>query len=290
MDNQHEEWITTQEAASRLGVTPARIRQMVSDGNIPGKKIGTKYRGQWQVSAIEIEKRVHLKGVTGTMRVKNRMTLNPITATKKTNYNQALRLMQQNTIKSLPILDSNGELVGIVTQSDMLRAEPSPVTTLGIFEMASLLEKVTMEKIMSQPVMAVDESCSITNAANFMVLNDIGCLPVLRDGKLVGIITDTDIFKTFIEITGGGQTGSKIEARMPDQKGKLAPFIDAFTRAESYIVSVSITYDKDGEHAFVDIKERGGDETKIQEELNKLPDVEIIEFKSSGDDQLYHLG
>jgi acetoin utilization protein AcuB len=238
---------------------------------------------------MEVEKRVHMKGVTGTMRVKNRMTPNPVTATEKTNYNQALRLMQQNKIKSLPILDSRGKLVGIVTQSDMLRAEPSPVTTLSVFEMASLLEKVTMEKIMSRPVLAVDESCSITEAANFMVRNDIGCLPVLRAGKLVGIITDTDIFKTFIDITGGGQAGSRIEARMPDQKGQLAPFIEAFTKADSYIVSVAITYDKDGEHAFVDIKERGGDENKIQEELKKLRDVEIIEFRTSGDDELFQI-
>ena len=147
-----------------------------------------------------------------------------------------------------------------------------------------------MDKIMSRPVLAVDESCSITNAANFMVQNEIGCLPVLRDGKLVGIITDTDIFKTFIEVTGGGQVGSRIEARMVDQKGKLAPIIDAFTRADSYIVSVTITYDIDGEHAYVDIKERGGDESKLRTELGILDDVEIIQFRSSGDDHLYKLG
>jgi acetoin utilization protein AcuB len=288
--NHDDEWITTRDAADRLGVTSARIRQMVSNGDIEGRKLGGKYRGQWQVSSNEIDKRVHMKGVTGTMRVKNRMIPNPVTATEKTNYNQALRLMQQNKIKSLPILDSRGELVGIVTQSDMLRAEPSPVTTLSVFEVASLLEKVTMDKIMSRPVLAVDESCSITNAANFMVRNEIGCLPVLRDGKLVGIITDTDIFKTFIEVTGGGQVGSRIEARMVDQKGKLAPFIDAFTRADSYIVSVTITYDMDGEHAYVDIKERGGDESKLRTELGKLDDVEIIQFRSSGDDHLYKLG
>jgi acetoin utilization protein AcuB len=285
-----DEWITTRDAADRLGVTSARIRQMVSDGEITGKKIGGKYRGQWQVSAKEIEKRVHMKGVTGTMRVKNRMTPNPVTATLKTSYNQALRLMQQNKIKSLPILDSHGNLVGIVTQSDMLRAEPSPVTTLSVYEMASLLEKVTMDKIMSKPVLAIDESCTITEAANYMVINDLGCLPVMRDGKLAGIITDSDIFKTFIDITGGGQAGTRIEARMPDQKGQLAPFIEAFTKADSYIVSVAISYDKDGEHAFVDIKERGGDENKIMEELNKLKNVEVIEFRTSEKDKLYRFG
>jgi acetoin utilization protein AcuB len=284
--NQNESWISTREAATRLGVTAARIRQMVSEGAISGRKIGGKYRGQWQIQASDIDKRIHIKGVTGTMRVKNRMTHNPVTANLKTNYNQALRMMEQNNIKSLPVVNNKGDLVGIVTRSDMLRAEPSPVTTLSVFEMVSLLEKVTMDKIMSNPVYAVKESCSITNAANFMLTNEVGCLPVTHGGKLTGIITDTDIFKTFVEITGGGQTGSRIEARMPDQKGQLVPFIEVFTNADSYIVSVSITYDQDGEHAFVDLKERGGDESLIKQGLTAMGNVETIAFRPSDEDQL----
>jgi acetoin utilization protein AcuB len=289
MANQ-EEWLTTNEASERLGVTTARIRQMVANNQLAGKKMGGKYRGQWLIKASEVDKRVHKKGVTGTMRVRNRMTPNPITANPKTNYNEALRLMQQNNIKSLPILNIRGELIGLVTHKDMLRAEPSPVTSLSVFEIASLLEKVTMDKIMQKPVFVVEETCSITNAANFMLLNEVGCLPVVKDGKLSGIITDTDIFKTFVDITGGGQAGSRIEARMPDQKGQLAPFIEAFSKAGSYIVSVAITYDKDGEHAYVDIKERGGDEALIKTQLDELGNVEIVEFRPSDEDQLLKFG
>lgn len=217
------------------------------------------------------------------------MTHNPVTANLSTNYNQALRLMQQNNIKSIPILDHE-KLVGIVTYSDMLRAEPSPVTTLSVFEVASLLEKVTMDKMMSKPVLAVNEACSITNAASFMVQNNIGCLPVVNEGKLTGIITDTDIFKAFVEITGGGQTGSRIEARVPDQKGMLAPFVSALTKANSYIVSISIIPEKDGEHGIIDLKERGGDETAIRSELDKLGYVEITEFRPSEEDDLLSFG
>jgi acetoin utilization protein AcuB len=285
-----EGWITTQEAAERLGVTSARIRQMIAENQISARKMGTKYRGQWQIKASEIEERIHAKGVTETMRVKNRMTPNPIVASPKTNYNQALRLMQQNHIKHLPVLDSHDKLVGIVTQGDMLRAEPSPVTTLSVFEIASLLEKVTMEKIMTSPVYAVEETCSITNAASFMLANEVDCLPVMRDGKLVGIITDTDIFKTFVEITGGTQAGSRIEARMPDQKGQLAPFIQALSNAGSYIVSVAISYEESGDYGHVDVKERGGDEDQIRAELDKLSDVKIIAFRPSDDDKVLKFG
>lgn len=270
-----EEWIITQEAA---------------ENQVSPKRLGSKYRGHWQIKASELEERIHAKGVTVIIRVKNRMTPNPIVASPKTNYNQALRLMQQNHIKQLPIVDAHDKLVGIVTQGDMLRAEPSPVTTLSVFEIASLLEKVTMEKIMTSPVLAVDEACSITNAASFMLSNDVDCLPVVRDGKLVGIITDTDIFKTFVDITGGTQSGSRIEARMPDQKGQLAPFIQALSNAGSYIVSVAISYEESGDFGYVDVKERGGDDSKIRAALEKLNDVEIIAFRPNDDDKVLNFG
>jgi len=283
-----KEWITTQEAAERLGVTTARIRQMVAEGQINARKMGSKYRGQWQIKSSEIEKRVYEKGVTQAMRVKNRMTPNPITASPKTNYNEALRLMRQNHIRHLPIVDKKGNPVGIVTEGDMLRAEPSPVTTLNVFEIASYLENVTMESLMNSPVLAVDESCSITNAANFMLINEIDSLLVMRDETLVGIITIADIFKTFIEITGGGQSGSRIEAKMPIQKGHLAPFVQALSDAGSFIVSLAIS--NDDEYGYLDVKERGGDEDEMRKELDKLGYVEILSFRQSDSDKLLTFG
>ena len=285
-----KEWITTQEAADRLGVTTARIRQMVAENQISAQKMGSKYRGQWQIKANDIEKLLHLKGVTQAMRVKNRMTPNPIVATLKTNFNEALRLMKLNNIQHLPVVDAKGKPVGIVTQSDMLRTEPSPVTTLNVFEIASYLDNVTMEKIMTSPVLAVDESCSITNAADFMLINKIDSLLVMREENLVGIITIADIFKTFIEITGGGQPGSRIEARIPNQKGHLAPFIQAFSNAGSYIVSLAITTSENNDYGYMDLKERGGNEDDIRKELDKLGYVEIVSFRHSDSDKLLTFG
>ncbi len=224
------------------------------------------------------------------MRVKNRMTPNPIVATLKTNYHEALRLMKQNNIKHLPIMDAKGRPVGIVTQANMLRAEPSPVTTLNVFEIASFLDNVTMDSIMTSPVLAVDEACSITNAANFMLTNKINSLLVMREGTLVGIITIADVFRTFIEITGGGQPGSRIEARLPNQKGHLAPFIQALSNAGSYIVSLTINNDENPEYGYMDVKERGGNEDEIRRELDKLGYVEIVSFRQSESDMLLTFG
>jgi acetoin utilization protein AcuB len=283
------EWITTQEAANRLAVTTARIRQMVAENQLGARKVGGKYRGQWQINSYDVEKRLHEKGVTQTMRVKNRMTPNPIVATLKTNFNEALRLMKQNHIQHLPIVDEVGKPVGIVTQANMLRTEPSPVTTLNVFEIASYLDNVTMDKIMTSPVLAVDESCSITNAANFMLANKIDSLLVMREGALAGIITMTDIFKTFIEMTGGGQPGSRIEAKLPNQKGHLAPFIQALSNAGSYIVSLALS-SNETDYGFWDVKERGGSEDQIREEFDKLGYVEVVSFRQHDSDKLLTLG
>jgi acetoin utilization protein AcuB len=284
------EWITTQEAADRLGVTPARIRQMVAENQLSARKMGSKYRGQWQVKSNEVEKRLHEKGVTQTMRVKNRMTPNPIVANPKTNYNEALRLMKQNQIKHLPIVDAKGKPIGIVTQHNMLRATPSPVTSLNVFEIASFLDNVTMETIMTSPVLAVDEACSITNAANFMLINKIDSLLVMRDETLAGIITIADIFRTFIEITGGDQPGTRIEAKLPNQKGHLAPFIQALSNAGSYIVSLAISNNESPDYGYMDVKERGGNEEEIRKELDKLGYVEIVSFRHSDSDKLLTFG
>ncbi len=220
------------------------------------------------------------------MKVKQRMTPGPITATPKTNYNEAIRLMRENGIQHLPIVDKQGKLVGIVARADMLNAQPSRVTTLSVYEIASLLDTVTMSQIMQKPVLAVEEDCTVANAARFMIDNEIDCLPVMRDDELVGIITDTDIFETFVEVTGGGQAGSRVEVRMPDEKGMLAKIVQAFADAGSYIASVTLSYDEAGEYAYADIKERGGDEHRIREEIDKLEGIDIMEFRPTEEDQL----
>ncbi|MFH1634381.1 MAG: CBS domain-containing protein [Chloroflexota bacterium] len=282
----NSDWITTREAAARLNVTMARVRQMVAEEKLTARKLGGKYRGQWLVKSSDLTQRLQKKGANGTMKVKNRMTHNPIVASPKTTYNEALRLMKENAIKHLPIVDKGDKLVGIVTHSDMLRVEPSPATTLNVYEIVSLLDKMSLDKVMQHPVLTVEESCGIANAAKFMLEHEIGCLPVMRDDKVIGIITDTDIFKTFIEVTGGGQAGSRIEVKVPDQKGLLAPLAQAFSNAGSYIVSVVITYDETGDFAYVNLKERGGSEDAIRDELEKLGVVEIIEFRPGDEDKI----
>ncbi|GEM_PF-26461 len=290
MDN--TTWISTKEAADILGVSTARVRQLVAAGQLSANKLGGKYRGQWMISTSDIINRLSIsgKGESRPMRVKNRMTRAPITAQPKTTYNEALRLMENNNIHHLPIVNKKGRLVGIVSRSDMLEAEPSRVSTLSIFEIASLLDKVTMDQLMSHPVKAINDDCSISEAAHFMLETGVGCLPVMEEDKLVGIITDTDIFKTFVEVTGGGESGTRIEAKLPNVMGQLAGFTQAVTESGGWIVSLAMTYDESGEYFYIDMKERGGDETKLQEELDKMGTVEYVRFSPCSAEQLLEIG
>lgn len=263
---------------------------MLAKDQFTAEKLGGKYRGQWLILAEEVKNRAQSKGVDLNMRVKNKMTRAPITAGLKTTYNEAMQLMEKNSIHHLPILDKKGNLVGIVSHSDMLEAEPSRVSTLSIFEIASLLDKVTMDQLMSRPVLAIEDGCSISEAAHFMLEENVGCLPVMDGDQLVGIITDKDIFKTFVEVTGGGESGTRIEAKLPNVMGQLAGFTKAVTDAGSWIVSLTLTYDDSGDFFFIDMKERGGDEQKIRAEIEKLGSVEFIRFSPCTSDQLLEIG
>jgi acetoin utilization protein AcuB len=148
---------------------------------------------------------------------------------------------------------------------------------------------VTLDEFMSKPVLAVEEECSLAAAARFMIDNEVGCLPVMHGDTLVGIITDTDIFKSFVEFVGGGQPGSRVEVKMPDEKGQLATVLGAMASAGSYIVSVTLFYDQPN-YAVADIKERGGDEKMLREALNKLGTVEVLAFRPASENRLLRFG
>jgi acetoin utilization protein AcuB len=123
-----------------------------------------------------------------------------------------------------------------------------------------------------------------------MLTNKIDSLLIMREGQLVGIVTSADIFRTFVHLTGGSQPGTRIEAKLPNQKGHLAPFIQALSNAGSYIVSLAIDNDQSPDYGYMDVKERGGDEDDIRKELDKLGYVDIISFRHSDSDKLLTFG
>ncbi|MBN1887148.1 MAG: CBS domain-containing protein [Thermoflexales bacterium] len=156
------------------------------------------------------------------MLVKDRMTPQPITIAPDASVAEAFRLIRENKVSYLPVIDKKDKLVGIVTQMDLQRASPSLATTLSIFEANYLLANLKVREVMSSPPITVSEETPIEEAAWVMVKHEIGCLPVMRGEQVVGVITETDIFKAFVQILGGGQAVLRITLRAPDVPGELA--------------------------------------------------------------------
>lgn len=130
-------------------------------------------------------------------RVREWMTPNPITINIDTSLVEAHKLMTDHNIRRLPVLDK-GELVGIVTLGDVRGAEPSEATSLSVWELNYLLSRLEVARIMSEPVITAQPDTSIAEAAEIMLDRRIAGLPVVEDGELVGMITESDIFRMIV--------------------------------------------------------------------------------------------
>ena len=131
--------------------------------------------------------------------VKEWMTHNPITINEDATLPDAHELMKEYSIRRLPVVDKHGKLVGIVSQTDVREAEPSDATTLSIYELNYLLAKLQIKKIMTRNVITLRPDSSIAEAAKIMLDHKIGGLPILDDEKIVGIITESDIFRMVVK-------------------------------------------------------------------------------------------
>ena len=130
--------------------------------------------------------------------VRDWMTVDPVTIDPKKTLPEAQRLMKERRIRRLPVLQ-RGRLVGIVTQGDIRGAEPSEASTLSVFEMHYLLAKLTVEKIMTWEPVTISPDATVRQAAQLMLEHKIGGLPVVDNDKLVGIITESDIFRVLVQ-------------------------------------------------------------------------------------------
>ncbi|HEY43128.1 MAG TPA: CBS domain-containing protein [Anaerolineae bacterium] len=197
------------------------------------------------------------------MLVKDRMTPNPITIKPDTSFTEAFRILRENKIRHLPVMDKKGTLLGIVAQTDLLHASPSSATSLSIFEINYLLANLHISEVMSRPPITVPEDAPLEEAARLMVQKKIGCLPVLRNGNLVGMITETDIFKVFVEVLGGEDASLRVTVRVPDVRGELARVAGVIAKLGGNICSVARFRGEDPEHCFITFRLEGVDEETL---------------------------
>jgi acetoin utilization protein AcuB len=156
------------------------------------------------------------------MLVKNCMTTNPVTINPDMPVAEALSFMRQHNVRRLPILNKKRKLVGMISEKDLLYASPSPATSLSVYEVGYLLSKLKVEEIMTKKVITVSPDAPLEEAARIMADSKIGGLPVVDGDRLVGIITETDVFKTILEMMGARQTGVRLTLHLVDEPGALS--------------------------------------------------------------------
>ena len=172
------------------------------------------------------------------MLVKDRMTQNPVTVSPDTPVSEALNLMRQKKVRRMPVVDRHGHLVGIVAEKDLLYASPSPATSLNVYEIGYLLSKLKVKEIMAKDVVTVTEDAPLEEAARIMVDNAVSGLPVTRDKTVVGIITETDIFKILLEMMGARDLGTRLTIQVHDQPGTLSRIAGAIAGIGGDIVAL----------------------------------------------------
>jgi acetoin utilization protein AcuB len=199
------------------------------------------------------------------------MTAHPLTIREDASFGDALHLMKEKQIRRLPVRSADGRLIGIVVQKDLFSASPSLATSLSVFEMHHLLVKLKIKDVMTSRVLTVDEDCPLEEAARIMVDHRIGSLPVLKGGELTGIITETDIFKTFVEMLGGRVKGLRLTLDVTEGKGVLASITDHITRQNANIVSLSTFFCRDESERIIMVKVS-----------DALPEPLISDLKTTG--------
>lgn len=179
------------------------------------------------------------------MLVGERMSAPVITVEPKTTISEALMLFREKRIRRAPVI-AHHRLVGIVAERDLLFASPSPITSLSVWELNYLLSKLTVDEVMTHEVITVAEDTPIEEAARIMADKRVGGLPVMRGHDVVGIITETDLFKILLELMSVREHGVRVTALLDDHPGMLARLSTAVFQANGNFISFGQFNKEDG--------------------------------------------
>lgn len=173
------------------------------------------------------------------MLVRDKMSTPPVTITPGTPIQDALKLLNEKRFRRLPVVNRSGELIGIVSERDLLYATPSPASSLSMWELHYLLSQMQVQNIMSKEVITTTPDTPIEEAAEVMATHKIGGLPVVDENNYVlGMITETDIFNAFVELMAVDRSGLRLTLEVPDRMGILANLVQAIDEVGGHIISV----------------------------------------------------
>ncbi len=211
------------------------------------------------------------------MLVRDWMTRDLISIQDDTSMMKALYIMNQNRFRRLPILHGD-KLVGIVTDRDLKEASPSKATTLDVHELYYLLAELQVKEIMTKDPVTISPEVTVERAAMTMMERRISGMPVLDDaGNLVGMITQSDVFRAFVHITGIQQGGVQFGLRLEDRPGIIKEVADRMRGRGGRMVSLLTSYET-GRAGFRDVYIRVKNLTPealndLEQELRSLYEV-----------------
>ncbi|WP_418953811.1 CBS domain-containing protein [Streptococcus sp.] len=215
------------------------------------------------------------------MAVKDFMTRKVVYVSPDTTVAHTADMMREQGLRRLPVIE-NDRLVGVVTERTMAEASPSKVTSLSIYEMNYLLNKTKIRDIMARDVVTVSPYASLEDAVYAMMKNQVGILPVVEVGQVFGVITEKDVFKAFLEVSGYGEEGIRVIITADDTVGTLAKIVDTISADNLNIKRTVVATRRSGKVA-IEIQIDGkADVTDLREKLIKQGiQVDAIELTSA---------
>jgi acetoin utilization protein AcuB len=172
------------------------------------------------------------------MLVVERMTPTPLTISEKATVGQALEIIEVHKLRHLPVMDDHDNLVGIVSEKDLLRADEGDL----------------VERVMTREVVTVTEYTALEEAARIMADHKISSLPIVRNGKLVGIITETDLFGIFLELLGAREKGVRLTMLVPEERGMLASVTGEIASMGGNVLALGTFMGEDPTNRMVTVK------------------------------------
>lgn len=168
------------------------------------------------------------------------------TVTADTKLSHAAKLMREKQRRYLPVVDDEMHLVGLFGHKELASAEPSAITTLSVGEVNYLTSKITIGQLMIKRPLTCSPDTLVEEAGYMIRQHKVGCLPVLDDERLVGVVSETDILDFFLDITGCGLTDTtRIAVLLPDQTGELGKLLNAINEFGGYIATIVSPVERD---------------------------------------------
>jgi acetoin utilization protein AcuB len=207
------------------------------------------------------------------------MTRNPICVDPDMNINEVRSLMQREKISHLPVLDKNNVMIGLMTKKELVKAGPSSATSLDMYEISYLLSKLTVKEVMLKKIVTVEENEVVEEAARIMADQNLGCLPVMRDKLLVGIITNWDLLHGFVNALGARHKGVRITCNLQEKPGQLAKLSHIISEKGWNIVSLVTFEGEDLSRRRITMKISGSSRAEIESIVKTIPDLDLEDIR-----------